>query len=68
MDRYLVNRNPQEGGEHEVHTTDCDHLPEPENRIDLGYHDDCEGAIQAAKKYFTHVDGCFYCCEPCHNE
>jgi hypothetical protein len=38
--QFIVNRNAQANGEHEVHnlTTGCIFMPDPKNRIDLGEH------------------------------
>jgi len=66
MDKYYVNRNPQTGGEHEIHKEDCSYMPE--NPIYLGYFKDCWGALEKAKDYYTDVDGCFWCCEECHTK
>lgn len=69
MPHYCVNRNAQpNSGDHEVHdlasSKDC--LPDSANRLDLGYHDDCQGAVRAAKQYYDDVNGCFYCANDCH--
>jgi hypothetical protein len=66
MPEYLVNKHPQPGGEHEVHTTTCSHLPEPANRLPLGWHANCRDALNKAREYYGAVDGCFYCCNDCH--
>lgn len=68
MDSYCVNRNAQSNGDHEVHnvTSDCEHLPNPVNRQDLGLHPDCASAVRAASSYFTQVNGCYYCANACH--
>ena len=70
MHKYIINKNPQSTGEHEVHRDDCtcSHMPDHSNRIDLGLHSNCQSAVAEAKgRYPNHViDGCFYCCKPCH--
>ena len=66
MPQFYVNKNAQSSGEHEVHTSICNYLPLPENRIFLGSFDNCASAVREAKKHFNNVDGCFYCCRPCH--
>ena len=65
---YYVNRNSQIGGEHEVHTSSCGWLPKLENRIFLGEFSNCFDALNAARKYYGNVDGCMYCCLPCHTK
>lgn len=69
MPNYCVNTNPQPGsGDHEVHdlasTKGC--LPDPANRLDLGWHANCTGAVKEAKKHYSDVNGCFYCANECH--
>jgi hypothetical protein len=64
--RYVVNKNEQATGEHEVHTTECGHKPARENCIALGYCSNCQVALQKALAYFSNVDGCAYCCPECH--
>ena len=66
MPRFYVNTHAQATGEHEVHQEGCSYLPDPSNRIDLGIHPDCRSAVREAKKYYSNVDGCYYCCKPCH--
>lgn len=63
---YYLNRNAQSTGEHEFHTEDCSYLPDVNNRIYLGYFDNCRDAEKAAKKYTNNVDGCYFCCSVCH--
>jgi len=49
MALYYVNKNAQPTGEHEVHKDDCSFLPDSENRIYLGYFDNCKDAVNEAK-------------------
>ena len=67
MSKYFVNRNAQSNGDHEVHKAGCNYMPLPGNYIDLGYHSNCKDAVREARKYFTQVDGCYYCCNECHH-
>lgn len=66
MDNYYVNKNAQSNGDHEVHKGSCIWLPDVDNRIYLGYFSNCRDAMREAKKYYSDVDGCYYCCEECH--
>lgn len=69
MARYIVNKNAQTTGEHEVHNLNaCNRLPDPANRIDLGEHYSCQSAVLAAKIIYSgsKVDGCYYCSPSCH--
>ena len=63
---YYVNKNTQPTGEHEVHSAECKYLPMLNNRIYLGYFDNCRDAIKEAYRYYDNVDGCYYCCSLCH--
>ena len=66
MARYYVNKNQQSNGDHEVHTTGCSWLPDIENRIYLGDLRSCWLAVTEAKKYYSQVNGCYYCSNACH--
>jgi hypothetical protein len=67
MPNYYVNTQAQSSGEHEVHESGCSHPPAVENRKSLGYHSNCKSAVTEAKKHYTKVDGCYYCCSECHS-
>ena len=70
MHKFIINRNQQSNGDHEVHnyTTGCSHMPTPQSQIDLGYHEDCRSAVAHAKQQWPNekINGCYYCCYPCH--
>ena len=66
MAYYYVNKNAQTNWDHEVHTSSCTYLPDPENRISLGLHTNCKDAIKEAKKHYNDVDGCYRCSRECH--
>jgi len=67
MPDYCVNKNAQSNGDHEVHRLDnCNRLPKPENRQDLGYHSSCGTAVTKAKQYYKQSNGCAYCSPDCH--
>lgn len=66
MARYYVNKNAQDNGDHEVHKVGCSFLPMEENRIYLGDFDTCGPAVLEARKYFSQVNGCYFCSNPCH--
>jgi hypothetical protein len=67
MPQYYVNKNAQENGDHEVHEETCAYLPAPANRVALGWHPSCHGAVAEARKHFRQVDGCYRCCNACHH-
>ena len=68
MDRYCVNRNEQDNGDHEVHNlaANCPFEPAPANQIDLGSHATCGSAVDAAKRYYRQSNGCAKCARNCH--
>ena len=66
MAKYYVNKNGQANGDHEVHKLGCTWIPNVENRIYLGEFDNCKDAVKEAKKYYTKVNGCYYCSKECH--
>ena len=64
MDKYYVNNNPQQTGEHEVHKEGCDHFPSDHKY--LGEYSKCQAAVEKAQSFYTNVDGCYWCCRECH--
>ena len=66
MATFYVNKNAQNNGDHEVHTTGCNFMPLAANRIHLGDFTSCRVAVQEAKKYYTQSNGCFFCSNECH--
>jgi hypothetical protein len=69
MPRFIVNKNAQANGDHEVHnTTDgCGHMPDTRNRRALGEYRDCHGAVAAARALYPRANGCYHCCRACHS-
>lgn len=76
MSKYILNKNKQDsdsGENYELHNEGtCSHLPDWENRLDVGYFDNCHSAkAEAKRKYLSissDIDGCYYCCNACHRE
>lgn len=66
MKKYYVNKNAQSNGDHEVHTEDCRHLPNAENRKYLGEYSNCKEAVKEAKKTYSKSNGCATCSNECH--
>jgi hypothetical protein len=66
MPYFHVNKNAQSNGDHEVHENGCGHQPYSENRLGLGWHASCTGAVTEAKKTYRQSNGCYYCCNACH--
>ncbi len=64
--RYYVNKNAQPNGDHEVHTSTCNWIPNSENRIYLGEFLFCSSAVSEARRYFKQCNGCYYCANACH--
>lgn len=67
MAAYYVNQNAQSTGEHEVHKSGCSYMPDANNRKYLDEFADCQEAVKAAENIYNNVDGCYFCCKPCHS-
>lgn len=76
MAKYILNQNRQDsvsGENYELHNEDdCNHLPDPVNRLKVGYFSNCFDAKNEAKRLYPSksldIDGCKHCCNACHNE
>lgn len=67
MKRYLVNKNAQSNGDHEVHIDGCIHQPDSQNKHYLGTFFNCRDAVSHAKKLgYKRANGCKYCSKECH--
>lgn len=72
MPFYIVNKNAQSNGDHEVHVKPRGFCSSPRypawhNQEDLGFHVSCHGAVREAKRLgYRTADGCYYCSRPCH--
>ena len=66
MPHYCVNMNAQSNGDHEVHTSTCNYLPDARNQLQLGYFDNCGPAVRKAKETYARSNGCYFCCNACH--
>ena len=67
-ERYYVNHNAQDNGDHEVHKDGCNYLPGITNRIDLGLFQSCGPAVAKAKSLYPlwKINGCYWCALACH--
>ena len=66
MRDYVVNRQPQDNGDHEVHHTGCPVLPAPEIQHYLGAFWSCVPAVIKASTLYPKANGCKICSLPCH--
>ena len=66
METYYVNKKAQPNGDHEVHTSDCEYLPNTEKRLYLGRFSNCTDAVKEAKKTYSKSNGCKTCSNECH--
>ena len=67
MASYYVNRQAQANGDHEVHKElGCPTPAASHNRQPLGEHSTCASAVQAARRYYSQVNGCAHCAPACH--
>ena len=68
MPYYIINKNSDEKGLHEVHTTDCTRKPLSYNSESLGYFTNGVQAVAYAKSIgWKTADGCKYCCPEAHH-
>ncbi|PTU29143.1 hypothetical protein CJD38_17495 [Stenotrophobium rhamnosiphilum] len=70
MPGFIINRNAQPNGDHEVHnvSTGCSFMPSAESQINLGVYSACHEAVSNAKQQWPshRINGCYYCCYACH--
>lgn len=66
MARYVMNKNAQSNGDHEVHRDGCSWMPNPENQLELGDFAACTPAVAKAKTIDADADGCAHCSPACH--
>jgi hypothetical protein len=71
MPIFIINKNAQSNGDHEVHniTTGCRYMPAVSSQIDLGHHASCHAAVAEAKRRWpqSRINGCYYCASACHS-
>lgn len=66
MKEYVVNKNVDKNGLHEVHEANCSHAPKSENALHIGVFSNCNNALLQARNIYSNVDGCKHCSLPCH--
>lgn len=70
MPKFIINKNKQDNGDHEVHnaTTGCSHMPDSKNQVDLGNHTSSREAVAYTKRELpkNRINGCIYCCKDSH--
>ena len=68
MPNWIVNKNQQANGDHEVHDLASNYncLPNWSNQVSLGYHATCSDTVSMARRYYTRVNGCRWCAPACH--
>lgn len=65
--KYYVHTQTDNQGDHEVHTEQCTHLPSVLYRRELGNFLSCQSAVVEARRLgYSRVNGCYWCCRPCH--
>ncbi|EBD9847204.1 TPA: hypothetical protein G8L55_004799 [Salmonella enterica] len=59
---YYVRRHADNKGEHDVHSGNCPHMPDINNRLYLGDFDSCQRAVKVAMELgFLKVKECYWC-------
>lgn len=66
MPCYIVNKNAQPSGDHEVHKEGCQYMPDIDNQMPLGSHESAHSAVEKAKGRYPTADGCAHCCPECN--
>jgi hypothetical protein len=68
MPIYIVNRNAQDNGDHEVHdrSSAWNCLPDEANRRELGSHDSGASAVRLAQLFYGNANGCATCMVSSH--
>lgn len=70
MPTYVMNKNHQLNGDHEVHDLEVgvrkNCLPLVHNRRELGSFSTCQAAVAVAQVFDPRADGCAYCIPACH--
>ena len=67
MPSFIINKNAQSNGDHEVHKeVGCPTPAASENRQYLGDFSNCAAAVVEAKKFYSRADGCKNCSPECH--
>ncbi|MFO7448073.1 MAG: hypothetical protein R6W90_17050 [Ignavibacteriaceae bacterium] len=61
MEHYYLSKEPSNDGEHIIHKSGCNNLPDVENRIYMGYLSNDSEALDEAKEYYPAVNGCCKC-------
>lgn len=68
MPAYYVNKQEQSNGDHEVHRPICAYFPSMADAEYLGDYSNCYSAVVVARTYYSQVNGCKFCCLPCHTQ
>lgn len=63
---YYVNTNPQTNGDHEVHASACENVPNFLNRKFLGHFATCKEAVKEAMKTYRQSNCCKTCSDECY--
>jgi hypothetical protein len=74
--RYFMNANQQTNGDYEVHDNLCSYGKQVIDPVELGDYASCQPAVQKAERLYGRaarqndgqVNGCYYCCRPCHTQ
>ena len=68
MPLYYVSQEPDEQGAYVIHRSTCGYAPSEDKRTFLGSYGDCHDAVEEAKKIYSEIEGCFYCCYAFHHK
>ena len=68
MPLFYLDSEARSDGTHILHKDWCVWMPYVEHKISIGYFSDCFDALQAARSYLSHVNGCEICLPECSEE
>ena len=69
-----MNANQQQSGDYEVHDENCHYGKLVNTPLELGNYSSCAPAVHKAIELYGseaqqkrgRINGCYYCCKPCH--
>jgi hypothetical protein len=66
MSNFYVRIKPEFNGTNMVHKKGCPFMPDAANRIPLGEFSSDKNAVKEAERFFSRINGCYFCIKECH--
>jgi hypothetical protein len=67
MSNFYVRVKPEFNGTNMVHKKGCPFMPDAGNRIPLGEFSNNKNAVKEAGRFFSRINGCYFCIKECHD-